>query len=422
MSHLCWLLTLVRSRLSAVGETGHQTLETAAVIGRAFDLDTVQRASGRSDEETVAAVEELLTSGLVDEASGGDRHASLWYDFSHDQVRSLVYDETSLARRRLLHRRVAEAKESRFSGTADRGPEAGSIARHYEMAGRDSEASQYYRLAGDYSTRLFASAEALEHYRRALLLGHDDPVAVNESIGDQLTLLGRYGEAVESYETAASLAGEDRLPRLEGKLGAVYIRRGDWEMAESHIQAAAAGVRESRAGGLISRLLADWSLVAHRMGRTEDAFRLAREAEETADSDGDKRALAQAHNIRGILHRGRGELGEACRHLETSLALADDLEDRDARVAALNNLALARGAGGELETAIGLAETAVKLCATLGDRHRETAVHNNLADLLHRAGRPDDAMLRLKRAVEIFTEIGEDRGEMQPEIWKLVEW
>ena len=413
---------LVRSRLSAVGETGRQTLETAAVIGRAFDLDTVQRASGRSDEETVAAVEELLTSGLVDEASGGDRHTGVWYDFSHDQVRSLVYDETSLARRRLLHRRVAEAKESRFSGTADRGPEAGAIARHYEMAGRDSEASQYYRLAGDYSTGLFASAEALEHYRKALLLGHDDTAAVNESIGDQLTLLGQYGEAVESYETAASLAGEDRIPGLEGKLGAVYIRRGDWEMAESHVQAAAAGVRESGGEGQISRLLADWSLVAHRRGRTEDAFRLAREAEETADSDGDKRALAQAHNIRGILHRGRGELGEACRHLETSLALADELEDRDARVAALNNLALARGASGELDAAIGLAETAVELCATLGDRHREAAVHNNLADLLHRAGRPDDAMIRLKRAVEIFAEIGEDRGEMQPEIWKLVEW
>jgi hypothetical protein len=30
-------------------------------------------------------------------------------------------------------------------------------------------------------------------------------------------------------------------------------------------------------------------------------------------------------------------------------------------------------------------------------------------------------MEHLKRAVEIFAEVGE-RGELQPEIWELVEW
>ena len=35
------------------------------------------------------------------------------YDFGHDKLRALVYEETSLARRRLLHRRVAEALAAR---------------------------------------------------------------------------------------------------------------------------------------------------------------------------------------------------------------------------------------------------------------------------------------------------------------------
>jgi hypothetical protein len=58
----------------------------------------------------------------------------------------------------------------------------------------------------------------------------------------------------------------------------------------------------------------------------------------------------------------------------------------------------------------------------VGDRHREAALHNNLADLLYVAGRSEEAMAHLKRAVAIFAEIGVDAGEMQPEIWKLVEW
>ena len=48
-------------------------------------------------------------------------------------------------------------------------------------------------------------------------------------------------------------------------------------------------------------------------------------------------------------------------------------------------------------------------------------MHNNLADLLHAAGRREESMTHLKRAVEIFAEVGEE-GELQPEIWKLVEW
>ncbi len=48
-------------------------------------------------------------------------------------------------------------------------------------------------------------------------------------------------------------------------------------------------------------------------------------------------------------------------------------------------------------------------------------MHNNLADLLHAAGRSEEAMSHLTQAVTIFAEVGEE-GELQPEIWKLVEW
>ena len=417
---------LVRSRVASVSETGRQLLDTASVIGRAFELDIVQRASGRTDDETVAAMDELVSHGLVQEESGAEG-GSLSYDFSHQQIRSLVYEETSLARRRLLHRRVAEAIESRFKGRRDHGRHAGSTARHYRIAGRDSEAAVYFKVAGDHAKGLFANAEALDHYRNALLLGHEDVAAVNESIGDQLTLLGEYRGAIESYETAASLGGTDLLPRLEGKLGTVYIRRGDWELAESHVQAAVAGLGEFGSASQRSRLYADWALIAHRRGDAPRAARLAGEAATLATDPEDTEALAQAHNVLGILSRNGGDLDAAVQHLERSLDLARTLSDPSVRVAALNNLALARGAIGDIETAIDLARSALELCASQGDRHREAAIHNNLADLHHAANRPEDAMSHLEQAVTMFAEIGEDLESeslefREPEIWKLVEW
>ena len=69
-----------------------------------------------------------------------------------------------------------------------------------------------------------------------------------------------------------------------------------------------------------------------------------------------------------------------------------------------------------------MAETALALCVSQGDRHREAALQNNLSDLLYAAGQPDAAMAHLKRAVAIFAEIGLEAGDIQPGIWKLVEW
>jgi hypothetical protein len=62
------------------------------------------------------------------------------------------------------------------------------------------------------------------------------------------------------------------------------------------------------------------------------------------------------------------------------------------------------------------------LCERQGDRHRQAALENNLADLLHATGSPDEALDHLRRAVTLFAEVGGRPGELEPEIWKLVEW
>lgn len=136
----------------------------------------------------------------------------------------------------------------------------------------------------------------------------------------------------------------------------------------------------------------------------------------------DVHALAQAHNVLGILARNQGDLDLARDHLERSLALAETLNDPGARVAALNNLALVWAADGEAERALQLAETALEQCTFHGDRHHQAALHSNMADLLHASGQREAAMTHFKQAAALFAEIGRDAEHWQPEIWKLVEW
>jgi DNA-binding SARP family transcriptional activator len=401
---------LLEARLAVVGETGSQVLAAGAAVGRPFDLATARDVSGRSDDEAVAALEELTRRGLLVEGDDG-------YAFGHERMRALVYERTSLARRRLLHRRAAEALAAR--ARRDPGGQAALVAEHYRLAGEELDAAEWFVVAGDRARALFANVEARDHFESALALGHADPGALHEAIGDLDVLLGAYGGALSSYEAAAAHSASEGLPELEHKLGLVHHRRGDWELAASHLEAALRGLEDPR---LRARAEADLSLNEHRRRHADDALAAARRSLELAESARDELALAQAHNMLGILASSRGELSEARSHLERSLALAERLGDPGARVAALNNLALNARAAGELDRALELTGEALDLCVVQGDRHREAALRNNLADLLHTAGQDEAAMTELKRAVGIFAEIGAEAGESEPEIWKLVEW
>jgi DNA-binding SARP family transcriptional activator len=407
------IVGLLRSRLARVDELARQVLGSAAVIDRTFDFETVWRISGRSELEAVDALDDLVSHGLVEPRAQGEP-ASPTFDFSHHKIRELVYSDMSPARRRVLHRRAADALQAASAPPA-------SIAGHFRAGGLEGQAAELYAAAGWEAGSLYANREGVQHFEAALALGHPDAPALHESIGDLRVLMGEYAQAAVSYETAAALGIDAAVPSLEHKLGNVHLRRGDWELAESHLEAALDTMSPGDAV-LRARALADLSLVAYRQGSIEEARRRAGHALDAATGSGDERALVQAHNIAGILAKSDGDIPTALNHLEASLELAGRLEDPGARVAALNNLALSAQSSGDVGRALELTAEALSLCSRMGDRHREAALHNNMADLLHASGEEQTSMEHLKQATVAFAEIGAEPAGMLPEVWKLVEW
>ncbi len=409
------------ARLSGLSEAESQLLTTAAVIGRSADYDTLRGASGRSEEEAVRALEGLVSKNLLIEREGERREASIApsYDFTHETLYRVVYEQTSMARRRLLHRRTADALARQSRTAADPAAQAAQIARHLQLAGREAESAEYFQGAGDYARGLFANEEALGHYRAALALGHPRPEELQEAIGDLLTLKGSYRQAAAAFETAAALAGPESLPRLEQKLGNLHHRRGDFDLAASHFKAALEAL-DGEQPGLAAEVYADWSRTEARRGNLEQGRKFAQKGLALAKEQADEHARGQAQNILGIIRRVQGKSSQALAHLEEALAAAG--EHPFARAAALNNLALVHRDAENYQAAAGLAQEALALCVRLGDRHREAALRNHLADIYHAAGEEHKAMGYLKQAVEIFAEIGMEAGDLQPEIWKLTEW
>lgn len=407
---------LVRSRLQSVSETARQLLTAAAVIGRSFDPATLREASGRSDEEVVDGLEELIAAGLVREPDAGPA-----LDFTHHRLREAVYEQAALVRRRLLHRRAAESLVAQARTSADPGALAPATAHHFQQAGEDPRAADFSERAGHHAASLFANAEALGHLRTALGLGPRDPAAVHEAIGDLETLTGDYRSARGSYEAAASTESGSRLAAIEQKLGRLHERRGDLTLAAGHFEAALESLDEAAGAEVRAHLLADVSLNARRRDDADAAQKAAEDAARLAEESGDLRARARASNALGVLARDRGDADEALAHHEEGLRLAREADDPTGTVAALNNLALTRRASGELDAALELTGEALERCTAQGDRHREAALNSNLADLLHAAGRAPEARERMRVTAAIVAELGAD-PVAEPELWKLVDW
>ncbi len=422
---------LFLARLAGVPEAAQQLLQAAAVIGRRFEFETVRAASGRSEEEVVAALEALLERALIEERG---EPGNIVYDFAHEKLRSLVYEGLSLARRRLLHRRAAEALWQ-HTGVREREAIAGLVAQHYQRAGQAAEAAHFYRRAGEHARSLYANREALAHFQASLQLdqarpeppGAAETIAIHEAIGDLQTMLGDYDAASASYEEglalAAANAGALARARLQQRLGRVADRRGGWDEAEAYYQTALATLADEPGTVSVLRFrahtTADRSRAAQSAGRGPAAQALAQEALRLAEQVGDVRARARAHNMCGVVARHAGDEEQAVYHLQQSLELARAEADPSAEVAALNNLALAIA---EPERALPLLEAALALCQAQGDRHREAAIHSNLADLLHAGGQQERAMAHLKQSAAIYRDIGGQKSGWQPEIWKLMEW
>lgn len=400
-------------RLGSVGETAGQVLVAASVIGRSFDLATLRHASGRSEEETVDAIDECLRRGLIREAPAG-------FDFVHGALRDLAYASVSLTRRRLLHRRVADAMRLDLAGSGrDDLARLVMIATHERAAGRDAEAAEAYRQAGRRAAAVFANDDAISHLSAALALGHPDAGSIRAAVGRLRTRTGDYAGAVADLEAAAAISPTPVLPDLEWALARVHLRRGDLAAALHHLDAALAS---GPGDGLAARVLVDRSVVLRRMRDPAGAVATAERAASMAERIGDGAAAGAAHRMLGLAAMDTGDAGRAIDELTSALAAAAADADPTARIAALASLAMASAAAGALDVALAHGERAVEETRTIGDRHLEAAVENHLADILHGAGRDEDAMVHLRRAVQAFADVDGDPADPDPGIWMLSAW
>ncbi len=326
---------LLLARLDQLAATERQLIQEAAVIGPRFELPLLKAVS------TVSAAVDSALDALVraDLVTPGPKHR-----FRHGLLQEIVYQNILVARRTELHTRVGTALEAEGAGSPESLERLVALGHHWALGADKGRGARYLMAAGDWARGMYANADAIQHYQRALdALEHCEAVeterlVARERMADQLGPTGRRGAALGEYEIVEAgyraAADAPARARILRKMGGLHWDAGARTRALRCFEAGLALLGADREHIERAHLYQEMGRLAFRSGDSQRAVEWAEQARLHAErlaenpslgADGRVEAVtatAQSHNTLGVALARLGRLEEAVGHIERSVALA----------------------------------------------------------------------------------------------------
>jgi class 3 adenylate cyclase len=200
---------------------GKHVAQTGAAIGREFTEELLESVCELDRSELDQALDELVESGLL--FRRGSRPGTT-YTFKHALLQDASYNSLLLAKRKPLHRRIAETL------TVQAPEQAAILAHHWECA-EDFEMALHHRfVAAEQTTRLYAHSESIAQYSLALEL--------LDRLPETQETLGRHADTVLAVIRATGITGRVSWQDEQQKRGtlrhldkAIRTAAGDGDLA-----------------------------------------------------------------------------------------------------------------------------------------------------------------------------------------------
>ena len=373
------------ARMDRLSEDVRQALQLAAVIGRRFQVEILDKLATQS-AELADWLAQLERSDLILPEQARPNA----YIFPDALVQEVAYDNLLVQRRQQVHCRVGETLEEIFAAQAEQkgvpfeeiqAQECELLAYHFRLSDHREKAVRYLELAGKRAQAGFANATAIQYYTELLGMLEKDENAWQQR-----------------FDTLA------RRQRIYGLTGKQDARLADLnamlESAQTHADA-------FRTGDALNEL-AD---LYQSMGRYEEAKTTANEALTMKAGLADIDGQADALNTLGILEYFRGNYTESQPLLEQAVALRKQIADGEGEAWSTMYLGMIHFMQGDFSAAARLHSHALELAETRQDMF-QTGIHvTNLARVLLGLGDYAQAIEKLQHGLEMKTRIGDRMGQ-----------
>jgi DNA-binding SARP family transcriptional activator len=419
---------VINRRLSRLYDEDILVLTMAAVIGRQFNLATLQPVYGGDELALLSILDRLLCRGWIIElpdASPGS------YEFSHGLVREAVYQTLRADWRRYMHRRIGLALES----NANAADELASVLAHHFYSAHDARKAIEYSLhAAAHAQKLYGKREAISHYQRALeiadqadaFLSSEERLQIQYQMGQAHEFLGEYDTAIAIYEAALPAwdLSQPNHRRICFQIATAYDRKGEYDQALVHFRAMGAHLSEPKdpEGRLEAAMVARGMALVHlHREQSHQALALCRQAlalvEDSDEGDATISSLPEVvaeqvanYEIVADSYFHLGEYYVAVEHYEQALEIARQHDWRLAVSRLLLGLGKVSRRWGNYARAEAYARQSLDLCDEIGHIAGQAASWGALGDVAYNRGEIEQALSYYALALSIFRQIRDPHG------------
>jgi DNA-binding SARP family transcriptional activator/tetratricopeptide (TPR) repeat protein len=302
----------VAARLERPGPLARHVVAVAATVGCECPFALLARATGLSERDAAAAVEELVRRRILEVL--GDQLA-----FAHDWIRRVAYERVLPPQRAALHASVAAALEELYRDRVDEVVD--QLGHHYLRAGDGAGAIRHLKRFAWLSARRYALEDACRGYDQALVAVKQVTPAERERSGLDivlrkafvLSIMGRQEEILELLRAHAVHVERVADPALSAeyhfRIGLTLFFLGQHGPSQLAAEKALREAEEVGDPELIGKALHVLSLGSFEGGRPEEG-------------------IAQASRAVGMLQRVQAEawLGLAYHDLALNCVVAGALD------------------------------------------------------------------------------------------------
>jgi len=348
--------SIILSNLSGLDEVSTRFLQAASVIGKEFSLSWVKSILGIDADESevlkmpmqlnIISLKSVYTSsGMVDST----------YVFERDTVREVIYNSILNKNKKQFHEKLGEMIESKYNRELEYYYEI--LCMHYEAAGLDKKAGDYYQKTALKQKNNFNYSSALEYYIKYLQLLNTYSEEENGQnllhtymeIGNIYSLLMEYDKALEYLARALEKADlSDDVYTIKLMQVKVYFDKAMYNDALEIVKSIEYKIRQN--SNIYGKMLQLKCSILRMQGNSE-AFGIAEKSEEILLRNKDFENLSETMSQTGILYLIKGDMENGIYYFNKAYDYAERINNLRVMSTASNNLGIAYHTAGMISKA-----------------------------------------------------------------------
>lgn len=399
--------SIIESRLDKLDDDSRSALGVAAAIGREFTFELLQQVSQFDTQTLLDSLDEWLARGLVRETRDS-------YDFTHEKLSQVAYQQLSRARRQWIHFQVAE-----FLSANRPDADPAQLAHHYYLSNEPGRALPYLAQAGRRALRVRSYAEAREFGLRAIgLLGRfpslagleqTERVDLNLQLAQAYAFTGALPKALqmlqETERMAEALGDMGRLARIFHRSSQIFWLRGHPDTANDYARRTLRHAEELDDANLRYAALRMLGRAGIALSHYDDAIAFLLRYVDLAEKGVRIADLPAIYGYLGVAYARVGSWQRAIDAAQKGLELADTAVSGAMHVVARMQLAFVYGELNEWEQALAIAEPVRDLWREEGMTPHAFMLRAVVGRCLVQTGEPKQGVAEIQAALKWAEEV-----------------